>query len=609
MIIIYFLYFIIAMLVFSMSPTTSMGLFTPAQNILSILVVFLGFWHYNRFRFNRLRYRLDKNIITPERAKKEFTTRLNIQFVVAILLFILEIFTFDLKFFIMQTSVPGLEEFFGNAAGLMVFVVHLSMIWYWGYRSMGDVLDLGDSAKKYILSNIKFNLAIVLPWLILSFVFDVLRLFFPRIDVVMTTPILREAVLVLFIVALAIFAPVFIARLWDCEPMPPSELKGKITAFCRAQGIKFKGIMTWNALGKGLVTAGVMGVIAPFRYLMITPSLMSMLDEDEIMAVVSHEVGHVKKKHIVLYIVFFIGLMFLLGYIRELVRDFFLTTSAGLSMITTSRGLIDPDIFFFPLSLVFFVLYLRFVFGYFMRNFERQADVYCFESGIDPNFMIASFTKLQTHLGENGKKNWHHYTLSQRIDFVRTSMENPRAISRHSKKVKLQVTAFIALLVLAMTALFTFYDGQSDLKRQAQTIEIRLEENPDNHVLYAVLGETYYQLKEWKNSKKAYEYSIGLKHDQPVVLNNLAWLLLTSEDESLRNPERALALARESVEMNETQHVMDTLAEAYYQNGMYMEAYRAAKRALQLATEDRSHYEAQLKKIKKAIMERGESPS
>ena len=608
MIIVYFLYFIIAVLMYSAAPTAQTGIFSPGQSIMTILVLIFGFLHYNRYKFASLRNRLNHKYISLEQAKKEYFTRINIHFILALVLFAIEVFALDLKFFCLKLAFLGLNEFIGNLFGLTVFMLQLSITWYWGFKAMGDILELDDSAEKYVRSNIKFNLVIVLPWLLLSIIQDILKLALPGFETLIYAPFLREILSMLFLLFLVIFAPLFVTRLWDCEPLPPSQLRDRISAFCSSQGVKFRNIMSWNALGKGLVTAGVMGVVAPFRYLMITPSLMNILDEDELMAVVSHEVGHAKKKHPLLYVIFFIAGFFILSnYFMEWMNDFFLTTPIGLKLITTVNGSVDTgqaQLYALPILILLIVVYLRFVFGYFMRNFERQADIYCFESGINPNHMINSFLKLKSRMGDDGKKNWHHYTLSQRIDFVRKGMENPEIITRHNKKVNRAVTAFVLLLVLFITLFYTIYDGKSDLKRQAAAIELLLDQNPEQTILYALLGESYYQLKEWKNAKKAFEYAISLDYNQPGVLNNYAWLLLTSEDESLRNPKRALKLAQDSVGIRESVENMDTLAEAFYQNELYLEAYRAAKRTLKLATENRAYYKRQLEKMKKAVKEK-----
>jgi tetratricopeptide (TPR) repeat protein len=211
--------------------------------------------------------------------------------------------------------------------------------------------------------------------------------------------------------------------------------------------------------------------------------------------------------------------------------------------------------------------------------------------------------KLGVRLGDDGKKsNWHHFNLSQRIDYIKKAMANPGTVSLHNRKVKRWIGVFAVLLILFSVV---SYKGQPNLKRWAAIIEHQLESTPDDHRLYSALGEIYYQLEEWRNAKKAYEYAVGLNYQQPETLNNLAWLLLTSGDESLRDPKRALKLAGDSVEMKESAHSLDTLAEAYYQNHMYPEALNASKRAMELGAEDGRYLKKQYEKMKEALQKNG----
>ncbi|MBW2179404.1 MAG: hypothetical protein JRG81_03380, partial [Deltaproteobacteria bacterium] len=48
-------------------------------------------------------------------------------------------------------------------------------------------------------------------------------------------------------------------------------------------------------------------------------------------------------------------------------------------------------------------------------------------------------------------------------------------------------------------------------------------------------------------------------------------------------------------------HILDTLAESYFVNDMYNEAVATEMKALELAKADRSHYEKQLIKYRKAL--------
>jgi Flp pilus assembly protein TadD len=70
------------------------------------------------------------------------------------------------------------------------------------------------------------------------------------------------------------------------------------------------------------------------------------------------------------------------------------------------------------------------------------------------------------------------------------------------------------------------------------------------------------------------------------VLNNLAWLLATCGDGSVRNGQRALELAERANRLAGGQdvRVLDTLAAAYAEAGRFEEAVRTVQAAIQLAS-------------------------
>ena len=124
-----FLYFIVAILFFSAAPMAPTGVFTPAQNLMAVVVILLGFWHFNRYKFTQLRIRLNNEEISLEAAKKEYFTHINIHFIIAIILFAFEIFAFDLKFLVLQTSIPGFFETEIMENGISTNVSRLIIRW------------------------------------------------------------------------------------------------------------------------------------------------------------------------------------------------------------------------------------------------------------------------------------------------------------------------------------------------------------------------------------------------------------------------------------------------------------------------------------------------
>jgi hypothetical protein len=80
-------------------------------------------------------------------------------------------------------------------------------------------------------------------------------------------------------------------------------------------------------------------------------------------------------------------------------------------------------------------------------------------------------------------------------------------------------------------------------------------------------------------------------------MNNLAWLLLTVDDERFHDPKRALDLARKAAEIRPRSHILDTLAEAYFQNGMTEMASETGQQALEKSRGNREYYRKQLEKF------------
>jgi protein O-mannosyl-transferase len=78
--------------------------------------------------------------------------------------------------------------------------------------------------------------------------------------------------------------------------------------------------------------------------------------------------------------------------------------------------------------------------------------------------------------------------------------------------------------------------------------------------------------------------------DDAEACNNLAWLLATASDSSLRNGAQALALAQKAGQLagNENPTVLQSLAAAYAETGGYGEAAATARRALDFAVKQKN---------------------
>jgi cytochrome c-type biogenesis protein CcmH/NrfG len=129
-------------------------------------------------------------------------------------------------------------------------------------------------------------------------------------------------------------------------------------------------------------------------------------------------------------------------------------------------------------------------------------------------------------------------------------------------------------------------------------LKSELQRTPDNPKLYSLMGDMYYSRKQFPETIQAYEQAISLDPKNAQTLNNLAWLYATCEDESYKDPTRALVLAEKAAKLEKSPHILDTLAESYFINGRYEEAIEAGRKALMLAKDNHAYYEGQLEKFK-----------
>jgi Zn-dependent protease with chaperone function len=185
-----------------------------------------------------------------------------------------------------------------------------------------------------------------------------------------------------------------------------------------------------------MITAGVMGLVKRFRYILVTNALLQALDPAEVEAVIAHEIGHVKRKHLLFYLVFFAGyvlitysvlnlLFYALVYAEPLFRIFI---DLGIGRITINSIALSLAM------ILLFLVYFRFIFGYFMRNFERQADGYVYNLFDSSLPLITTLKKIAVTSGQPpDRPNWHHFSITERIHYLVRCEEDRSTIKIHDR--------------------------------------------------------------------------------------------------------------------------------------------------------------------------------
>jgi len=96
------------------------------------------------------------------------------------------------------------------------------------------------------------------------------------------------------------------------------------------------------------------------------------------------------------------------------------------------------------------------------------------------------------------------------------------------------------------------------------------------------LAGLYFQTGQPRRAVEQFRKVRTLKPDMPDMLNNLAWLLATSADDTLRDGKEAVECAEHActLTMNKQTGYIGTLAAAYAEAGRFPEAVDTAKRAI-----------------------------
>ncbi len=116
-----------------------------------------------------------------------------------------------------------------------------------------------------------------------------------------------------------------------------------------------------------------------------------------------------------------------------------------------------------------------------------------------------------------------------------------------------------------------------------------LKTTPESSEVRFGLATALTQIERYAEAVPLLESLLREYPDNPAVLNNLAWILAKAEDAVLRDPPRALRLARDAVLAGTSDfNIWNTLAEAYLANRQPARALRIARVALGLARADGS---------------------
>ena len=221
-----------------------------------------------------------------------------------------------------------------------------------------------------------------------------------------------------FMLFMAFFYSSLIVPLFNKQqPLEEGELKQQIMFHTERAGFRIDKVFTIDGSKRSTKANAYFSGMGRRKRIVLFDTLMKELDTDEIVAVLMHEIGHFKKKHIISgMILSFVQTGVMLFILSLFVSQPELSQALGVPEASFHIGLIAFGILYTPISIII---------GLFMNIFSRknefQADDFAARHGMD-NALISSLKKLSINNLSNLTPHplyvffhYSHPTLLQRI--------------------------------------------------------------------------------------------------------------------------------------------------------------------------------------------------
>ncbi len=127
--------------------------------------------------------------------------------------------------------------------------------------------------------------------------------------------------------------------------------------------------------------------------------------------------------------------------------------------------------------------------------------------------------------------------------------------------------------------------GLGELEEALPHYEAAAHDSPQNPEFHFRFGLALYRHHQLSDARLQLQEAVRLRPEWPDALNNLAWIMASSENTTKADSEQAVALAEKALRLAEKPDasLFDTLAEAYASSGRFPEAVKTAEAAAGLA--------------------------
>lgn len=250
------------------------------------------------------------------------------------------------------------------------------------------------------------------------------------------------------VLIMLVLMPVILRRMWPTSPLPAGLLRDELLAICASRHARVREILLWHT-GGCVANAAVVGMSRWLRYVLLTDGLITRLSTAQIAAVLRHELGHIRRRHLplrlallALPLVWWLALATAWPEIEPAAEQAFAAIGIPHSLLAAA---------IVPLAML---AYAVVAVGWYSRLLEHEADLEACtaESGTIATQMLDDFRSALTTLIGPGRESlaarWLHPSLHARLAFLDRAAHESQFACRYQARLR-WIALAISLLYLA----------------------------------------------------------------------------------------------------------------------------------------------------------------
>jgi len=251
------------------------------------------------------------------------------------------------------------------------------------------------------------------------------------------------------VVLLILLLPRFLRSAWEAHPLPDGPQLELLKGVARIAQFRCRELLVWST-GNLVANAAIVGLTSGSRRVFFSDALLAQLGPRQLAAVYAHEIGHARRHHVPLFLMWAIGYFYGLDLLRgvfgaeqELESGTFLAVGVALWMVG---------------------------FGWLSRRVELDADLFSLSLLRDGLGITSAL--LQVARGRRDRGGWRHFSVNRRIEFLGRVVADPDVGARLRRR--LGVAWALGALLLAATVIFQVSGMSADLPEERVVVDLRL---------------------------------------------------------------------------------------------------------------------------------------